>query len=82
MVGFIEHNVNQNIMRDVWLNSFGRRKSSFDFMNLIFNDLLTDIFRFSCNNALRLIPRHINDDKSTLVQMMAWWRQASSHYLS
>ena len=54
MVGFIENYVNQNIPRDVWLNSFGRRKSSIDFMNSIFNDSLTGIFRFSCNNDLWL----------------------------
>ena len=31
--------------------------------------------------ALRWLPRYLIDDKSTLVQVMAWCRQATSHYL-
>ena len=27
------------------------------------------------------MPLDLTDDKSTLVQVMAWWRQAASHYL-
>ena len=38
-----------------------------------------DIF---CEIARRRMSLDLNDDKSTLVQVMAWWRQASSHYLS
>ena len=33
-------------------------------------------------DALRWIPLDLTDDKSTLVQVMAWCRQATSHYLS
>ena len=32
--------------------------------------------------ALRWIPIDLTDDKSTLVQVMAWCHQATSHYLS
>ena len=32
--------------------------------------------------ALRWMPQALTDDKSTLVQVMAWCRQATSHYLS
>ena len=32
--------------------------------------------------ALRWMPQDLTDDKSTLVQVMAWCRQATSHYLS
>ena len=32
--------------------------------------------------ALRWMPLDFTDDKSTLVQVMAWCRQATSHYLS
>ena len=32
--------------------------------------------------ALRWIPLNLTDDKSTLVQVMAWCRQATSRYLS
>ena len=40
------------------------------------------IFTSSKDNALRWMPWDLNDDKSTLVQVMAWCRQATSHYLS
>ena len=36
----------------------------------------------SYENALRWMPLNITDEKSTLVQVMAWCRQATSHYLS
>ena len=32
--------------------------------------------------ALRWMPLNLTDDKSTLVQVMVWCRQATSHYLS
>ena len=32
--------------------------------------------------AVRWISLYISDDKSTLVQVMAWCRQATTHYLS
>ena len=32
--------------------------------------------------ALSWLPLNFNDDKSTLVQVMAWCRQATSHYLN
>ena len=35
-----------------------------------------------CEIALRWMPLDLTDDKSTLVQVMAWCRQATSHYLS
>ena len=36
----------------------------------------------SCEITLRWMPIDLNDDKSTLVEVMAWCRQATSHYLS
>ena len=35
-----------------------------------------------CKIALRWMSMDLTDDKSTLVQVMAWCRQATSHYLS
>ena len=32
--------------------------------------------------ALWWMPRHLSNEKSTLVQVMAWCHQAASHYLS
>ena len=53
------------------------------FKTAIFNlVLLIVIFTSSKDNALRWMPRDLNDDKSTLVQVMAWCRQAPSHYPS
>ena len=36
----------------------------------------------SCEIALRWMPLDLTGDKSTLVQVMAWCPQATSHYLS
>ena len=39
-------------------------------------------FSTSCENAPRGMPENLINEKSTLVQVMAWCRQATSHYLS
>ena len=44
--------------------------------------ILIGIFKSSFENVLRWMPQHLTDDKSTLVQVMAWCRQAPSHYLN
>ena len=36
----------------------------------------------SCEIALRWMPLDVTDGKSTLVQVMAWCRKATSHYLN
>ena len=43
---------------------------------------VTDGWGFSCEIAHRWMPLDLTDDKSTLVKVMAWCRQAISHYLS
>ena len=54
-----------------------------NFKTAIFNlVLLIGIFTSSKDNALRWMPRDLTNGKSTLVQVMAWCRQAPSHYLS
>ena len=35
-----------------------------------------------CEIALRWMPEYVINEKSTLVQVMAWCHQATSHYLS
>ena len=63
-------------------NSLAPGRFGGDFKILIFNlVLLIGILRSLYDNALRWMPRNITDDKSTLVQVMAWCRQATSHYL-
>ena len=39
-------------------------------------------YSISCEIALRWMPLTLTDDKSTLVQVMAWCHQATSHCLS
>ena len=54
-----------------------------DYKNVIFNlVLLIGNLRSSHDTALWCMPLDLTDDKSTLVQVMAWCRQATSHYLS
>ena len=65
-----------------YVNSLAPGRSECDLKNVIFNlVLLIGIFS-SHDNALRWMPQDLTDDKSTLVQVMAWCRQATSHYLS
>ena len=40
------------------------------------------IFKSSYDNVLRWMPQDLTDDKSTLIQVMAWCRQAITHYLN
>ena len=64
-------------------NSLAPGISECDSENVNFNlVLLIDISRSSHDNALRWLPQDLTDDKSTLVQVMAWCHQATSHYLS
>ena len=41
-----------------------------------------NILSIFCEIAIRWMPQHLTDHKSTLIQVMAWCRQATSHYLS
>ena len=43
---------------------------------------MTDGWVISCKIGLRWMPLDLTNDKSTLVQVMAWCRQATSHYLN
>ena len=43
---------------------------------------VTDDCRISCEIALIWMSLDFTDDQSTLVQVMAWCHQATSHYLS
>ena len=44
--------------------------------------LVIDGWGTSCELALMWMSQEPTDDKSTLVHVMAWWRQATSHYLN
>ena len=65
------------------VNSLAPGRPRCHFKTAIFNlVLLIGIFTSSNDNPLRWVPWDLTDDKSTLVQVMAWHRQATSHYLS
>ena len=69
----------------IWtlLNSLAPGRLGCHFKTAILNlVLLIGIFTLSKDNALRWMPRKLTDDKSTLVQVMAWCCQATNHYLS
>ena len=64
-------------------NSLAPGRPGCHFKTAIFNlVLLIGIFTSYNHNALRWMPWDFTKDKSTLVQVMAWCRQATSHYLS
>ena len=66
-----------------YLNSLAPGRSECDSKNVIFNlVLLIGIFRSSHDDTLQWTPLDLTDDKSTLVQVMAWCRQVTSLYLS
>ena len=54
-----------------------------NFRHVIFKQILAiDGWDISCETALILMSLDFTDDQSTWVQVMAWCRQATSHYLS
>ena len=64
-------------------NSLSPGKFEWNFRYLIFQiTLVINGWGISCELALRWMSLYLSDDKSTLVQVMAWCRQATSHYLS
>ena len=65
------------------INSLAPGKFEWNFRYLIFQIIsVIDGWGISCELALRWMSLDPTDDKSTLVQVMAWCRQATSHYLS
>ena len=64
-------------------NSLAPGKIEWNFRYLIFQMIsVIDGWGISWELALRWMSLDLTDDKSTLVQVMAWCRQATSHYLS
>ena len=54
-----------------------------NFRHAIFKQIsVIDGWRICCEIALIWMPLDFTDDQSTLVQVLAWCRQATSHYLS
>ena len=65
------------------VNSLAPVRFQFNFRKVIFKlTLVNGGWGMSYEIAVRWMPLDLTDDKSTLVQVMAWCRQATSHYLS
>ena len=65
------------------VNSFSPGRFQFNFSKVIFKlTLVSGGWGISYEIALRWMPQDLTDDKSTLIQVMAWCHQATSHYLS
>ena len=66
-----------------WISSLAPGGFENIFQNVFFKlKSWIDTLSNSCETALRSMPQNPSDDKSTLVQVMAWCRQAASHYLT
>ena len=44
--------------------------------------VMTDILSIASGITLRWIPQDFSNNKSVLVEVMAWCREATSHYLT
>ena len=65
------------------VNSLAPGICQFNFRKVICKlNLVNGGWGISYEIALRWMPQYLTDDKSTLVKVMAWCRQATSHYLS
>ena len=68
---------------DAVFNSLAPGKFECNFRDLIFQIIsVINGWVISCELALRWMSLDLTDDKSTLVQVMAWCRQETIHYLS
>ena len=65
------------------INSLAPGKFEWTFRHVIFKQILViDDWGISCEITLTCKPQDLTDDKSTLVKVMVWCRQATSHYLN
>ena len=69
--------------KTAWVNSLAPGRFQFNFRYVIFKlTFVNGGWGISYEIALSCTPLDLTDDKSILVQVMAWCRQATSHYLS
>ena len=77
------HAISRNHIHRSLLNSLAPGKLEWNFRYVIFKQILAiDGWGISCEIALIWMSMDFTDDQSTLVHVMAWCRQATSHYLS
>ena len=71
------------VTRPQWVNSLAPGKFDWNFRHVVFKQILViDGWSISCEIALIWMSLDFTDDQSTLVQVMAWWHQATSYHLS
>ena len=71
------------LLKPECVNSLAPCRIWFDFRWVIFKQILvTDVWVISCEITLRWVSQGLTDNKSTLVQVLAWCRQATSDYLN
>ena len=83
--GSAKHQMTQNFFKTQcsWIKSLALKKCQWNFREVILKQILiTDVWVISYEIGPRWMPLDITDDKPNLVQVMAWCRQATSHYLS
>ena len=83
----MDRQANSYVPLQLWwrgtINSLAPGKFEWNFRHAIFKQILViDGWGITCEIALIWISLDFADDPSTLVQVMAWCRQATSHYLS
>ena len=67
----------------LYINSLAPGQFEWNFRHVIFKQIIViDGWGICCKIALIWMSLEFSDDQSTLVQVMAWCRQATSHYLS
>ena len=73
-----------DVSRPQWVNSIAPGRCSSNFKSMIFNFFIIQASNTGtrCETALRWMPLNLTNEESTLVQVMAWCHQASSHYLN
>ena len=65
------------------VNSLALGEFEWNFRHAIFRKILViDDWGISCEIVIILMSLDFTEDQSTLVQVMAWCRQATSHYMS
>ena len=80
-----KHNVTQNLFRSstTQFNSLFHRKCVSNFKNVGYERMFRIKFiGISYEIALSWTSQHSFENKPTLVNVMTWWHQATSHYLS
>ena len=83
VVKFKCHCISNHLTCHMTINSLAPGRFQFNFRWVIFKlTLVNGGWGISYEIALRWMPLDLTDDKSTLVQVMAWCCQATSHYLN